>query len=525
LSRSKTLRPIPVVDIFAGPGGLSEGFSAYRDGHGRARFRVSLSVEKDPFAYETLRLRNFFRQFPDGNKPQQYYSILRSGKCDWDVLQAKYPNEAERATREVWKAELGTVDYSEVDKRIAQAIGGAQLWILIGGPPCQAYSTVGRSRLKNKKPWHFARDPKHTLYKEYLRILAIHRPPVFVMENVKGILSSKKAGKLIIHQILGDLRQPLDATNGHGLGQKSLTYKLYPLCNYRQASTRNEDPDDPAEYIIRCEEHGIPQARHRLIILGVRSDLEVVPGVLPVQKSVNLWTVLRDLPKLRSQLSRGEDSATDWVSAIQRVTSGAILDDPVIDDELRTALCRNAEELCGDLSTGSEYLRSKRAIKWRSDWFHDELINGVIHHSTRGHIEQDLQRYFYAACFAQVHGCSPILSQFPKALMPDHENVKNGNSEARFFADRFRVQPKNKPSTTVTSHIRKDGHYFIHPDPSQCRSLTVREAARLQTFPDNYYFIGGRTAQYQQVGNAVPPLLAMQIAAVVHDLIEHAWKG
>ena len=132
----------------------------------------------------------------------------------------------------------------------------------------------------------------------------------------------------------------------------------------------------------------------------------------------------------------------------------------------------------------------------------------------------DLYRYFYAACFAQVEGQSPKLEDFPTDLLPAHKNAKRAANGSPLFVDRFRVQLSDKPATTVTSHISKDGHYYIYPDPEQCRSLTVREAARLQTFPDNYFFCGPRTSQYVQVGNAVPPLLARQIAGIVHDVLK-----
>jgi DNA (cytosine-5)-methyltransferase 1 len=151
-------------------------------------------------------------------------------------------------------------------------------------------------------------------------------------------------------------------------------------------------------------------------------------------------------------------------------------------------------------------------------WFADARLHGACNHETRGHIRKDLHRYFFAAVFAKKRGRSPLLEDFPRALLPNHENVADALKETK-FNDRFRVQLASRPSTTIVSHISKDGHYYIHYDPSQCRSLTVREAARLQTFPDNYFFEGPRTEQYKQVGNAVPPLLAKQIAQIVAELL------
>lgn len=171
-----------------------------------------------------------------------------------------------------------------------------------------------------------------------------------------------------------------------------------------------------------------------------------------------------------------------------------------------------------DCDRGAEFIRWTPGRKMNEslrEWYVDDHLGGVCNHCTRGHMDTDLARYLFAACYASIHGVSPKLSEFPKFLQPNHLNAATGD-----FSDRFRVQVADKPATTVVSHLAKDGHYFIHPDPSQCRSLTVREAARLQTFPDNYYFCGPRTAQYVQVGNAVPPLIATQIAECVWTFLE-----
>ena len=154
-------------------------------------------------------------------------------------------------------------------------------------------------------------------------------------------------------------------------------------------------------------------------------------------------------------------------------------------------------------------------------WVQDRSLNGVCQHEARSHMPSDLAHYLFASCFAQMEGYSPRLDVFPLKLLPDHANVSNTARKAEEipFKDRFRVQCSRNPATTIVSHIGKDGHYYIHYDPTQCRSLTVREAARLQTFPDNYYFAGNRTEQYIQVGNAVPPLLANKLAKIVRGLL------
>ena len=166
---------------------------------------------------------------------------------------------------------------------------------------------------------------------------------------------------------------------------------------------------------------------------------------------------------------------------------------------------------------GSPALKLTPAATRLHAWYHDPALGGIANHVSRSHMREDLQRYFFAAAYARFNKRSPKIRDFPASLLPDHENAQN-KEDVIPFEDRFRVQVADRPSTTVVSHISKDGHYFIHPDPAQCRSLTVREAARLQTFPDNYHFEGNRTQQFVQVGNAVPPYLAAKIASSIYVL-------
>ena len=152
------------------------------------------------------------------------------------------------------------------------------------------------------------------------------------------------------------------------------------------------------------------------------------------------------------------------------------------------------------------------------EWFIDPLLKGVINHEARGHLTQDLMRYLFSAIYVENFNDFPRvkdLARHDESLLPEHANINSGD-----FTDRFKVQLANQTASTVTSHISKDGHSFIHYDPKQCRSFTVREAARVQTFPDNYLFRGSRTAQYHQVGNAVPPFLAYQIAGIVKNILK-----
>lgn len=207
--------PIPVIDLFAGPGGLGEGFTSLVDSNGDRRFDVKVSIEKDPVAHRTLSLRAFFRSFPLGAVPECYYDYVR-GNMTRDELFA-HPDAVEaakHATSAARCAELGKTpqETEKIDTWIKDALGGAREWALIGGPPCQAYSLAGRARMRLKDPAAFENDKRHFLYTEYLRIIHEFGPSVFVMENVKGMLTSLHGGAPIFDRILSDLTAP-----GNGL--------------------------------------------------------------------------------------------------------------------------------------------------------------------------------------------------------------------------------------------------------------------------------------------------------------------
>ena len=518
---------IPIIDIFAGPGGLGEGFSAFLNPKdNEQKFKIVLSIEKDTNAHQTLTLRSFFRQFPPNQVPNDYYKFIQ-GEISLDALFKNWPKEADKAKQEAWQAEIGdgknAVSNSIVDERIKYVLNGRKDWLLIGGPPCQAYSVVGRSR-RQERILDEKKDERVGLYKQYLRILAVHNPAVFVMENVKGLLSAKTEQSPIFSKILTDLADPVSAYRSEeGNNGKELNcpgYRIYSLVGTPIYSDLEGNPVyNHKDFVIKSENYGIPQTRHRVILLGIRKDIKHQPQTLKEKECIPISTVLSGLPKLRSALSKSEDNGERWKMVIRKIAVRETLSG--VDRDVKEEIIKQLNNISlPDKGTGGEFCRYKQVnIQYRPDWYLDKNLEGVCNHTSRSHMDSDLLRYFFVSCFARVKKRSPKLEDFPVTILPAHKNVKSG-IEGKKFADRFRVQLWDNPSKTITSHISKDGHYYIHPDPTQCRSFTVREAARIQTFPDNYYFCGPRTSQFIQVGNAVPPLLANQISEIVYNVYE-----
>ena len=485
------------IDLFAGPGGLAEGFSTC--GTDGAQFKIALSVEKDPGAFRTLRLRSFFRNLDPADR-DDYFRFANGGLSE-DELIEMHPEAWAKAEEETAMLELGNPEHDrELDKRLDALLNDdADNFVVIGGPPCQAYSLAGRSRNAGNVEYVAEQDHRHFLFREYIRILEKVRPRAFVMENVKGILSSSLSGDKVFELVRRDL------VNAAGRD----SYELFSL---------SPDPGK-AGFVLRAEEHGVPQARHRVILLGLRADVAdcFASSNACLKKADQFVTVceaIGDLPTLRSGLSREEDSFELWKETVAAAFGIAAQAAPS-GSKLHERLVAHRRKILGlnDLRRSSKGYGDYPASAYASG-LRDSRLESPPNHETRGHMPSDLARYAFCSTFAEIEGRPPSSRDFPEALAPDHQSWATGK-----FADRFKVQVGAKPSSTITSHISKDGHYFIHPDPTQCRSLTVREAARLQSFPDDYIFLGNRTSQYVQVGNAVPPLLARQIANVLGGLL------
>ena len=529
---------VPVIDLFAGPGGLGEGFSR----EASVRFDIAISIEKDGMAHETLRLRAAHRMLSRNGSTKetwrQWDSILAN--TPWNIVFSQLmrcgnlaiERACSAADHEALQYELGPHSRESISTEIRARLepfmkDGAlpSNTVLIGGPPCQAYSVVGRSRNRGTEGYKPENDHRHFLYREYLHVIAEFQPAIFVMENVKGILSSKVDDGRIFQTILDDLRRP-DVAAGTALPVEYVLLAL-PLGSKSLAPS-------PKDFIVKAEEFGVPQARHRVIILGIRKDVldraggvgQLIPATAP-----SVADIIFDLPALRPQLSYRGKGMT-WLDALK---------DPLFDSalkELRNTsngwsasvadkldeVRMNLRQQKSDPGFGADRVQLTNAANEQSpqqlvDWFKDRPTDLLANHVSRGHMPTDLVRYLFVAAYGEIANKSPRLMDFPKCLLPQHKNVDPQNIGDSIFKDRFRVQVGSRHSMTVTSHIAKDGHAFIHPKAMQCRSLTVREAARLQTFPDSYVFLGNRTSQYTQVGNAVPPYLARQIAGIVADVL------
>lgn len=529
---------VPVIDLFAGPGGLGEGFSRNE----RVCFEVAVSIEKDPMAFETLRLRSAHRKLmesPNSSRAiwARWDGILEDslwrnvfdtlGNCGVTAIE----EACEAAKHEAWHLEMGPANRDEVSKgirdRLAPFMRGRELprnAVLIGGPPCQAYSVVGRARNRGTEGYRAEDDHRHFLYREYLNVIREFQPAVFIMENVKGILTSEVSDRKLFYTITQDLKRPDLATGG----DVGLEYVLVAL---PEGSSGLFDPD-PEDYVVRAELYGIPQARHRVIICGVRKDVMDAAGSVPKlrrREPLSVGQVINDLPPLRPALShRGNGLA--WNQALElSMMDRALFELRETGDRkrirvadvmarARARLATRRDPGCGvdRLNVSGSPVEGPHQLR---KWYRDRPSTLLANHQSRAHMPEDLVRYLFVSSYGHVNRTSPKLADFPISLLPRHKNIDSDDIESAIFKDRFRVQVAEHFSMTVTSHIAKDGHAFIHPDPLQCRSLTVREAARLQTFPDSYVFLGNRTSQYTQVGNAVPPLLAHQVADLVGQVL------
>ena len=412
------------INLFAGGGGLSEGFI-------QSGFDPVAYVESDPAACSTLRTRIAYHWLKSRNRLEPYSDYL-SGKLNRDKFLGHVPR---RVISSVINAEIERATLRNIFSQVDTLLKGRELDLIVGGPPCQAYSVVGRSRDLNG----MKRDKRNYLYIYYAEFLKRYKPLYFVFENVAGLQSARDEN--------GNLH--LDAIR-----------KLFRKYRY-------ETEFD----ILSAEDYGIPQRRKRIVLVGRRGE---TTGFYPVPDKFNPSTLVGEIFSDLPPIAAGEGKP-------------------------------------GPCSMGS----------YNGTWLYEANIRNdsfpVTWHQARPHTDQDLRIYRIA-----VDLWNRKKTRLNYNALPDNlKTHKHRNS----FLDRFKVVASNLPfSQTVVAHIAKDGHYYIHPDIDQNRSITPREAARLQTFPDDYYFesitgVPKRTPVFRQIGNAVPVLLARKIA----DKLQEVW--
>lgn len=400
------------IDLFAGASGMSEGFI-------KAGFNPISHIEMDKDACDSIKTRAVYHYLTKEKKEKIYIDYLK-GNVSREELYDQVPKEV---LDSVLNIEITDDSIKGIFSKIDALLQGEKVDLIIGGPPCQAYSLLGR-HLEN-----IENDPRNKLYIQYGRFLKHYDPKAFVFENVPGLLSANKG------QHFKNLKAYF----------RKLGYEVY------------HDTLDASDY-------GVLQARKRVIIVGWKKDIDFgFPEIEKINKAFVVNDILRDLPKLKP----GE-----------------------------------AKQITNYTIAKNEYLEKF------------ELRNGfdfVTQHISRPHNERDLAIYEFVIEKWNEGNVRVKYTDLPKALQT-HKNITS-------FLDRFKVVNGEGVSHTIVAHIAKDGHYYIHPDIEQCRSISVREAARLQSFPDDFYFEGSRSAAFKQIGNAVPPLMAYAIAKSINVLL------
>jgi DNA (cytosine-5)-methyltransferase 1 len=413
-----------VLDMFAGAGGLTEGFF-------QNNFNIVSHIEMNPHATRTLETRTMFHALARNGREDIYYRYYDQEISRDEFLAECWSlgiTEAGTLNRELSADSVGSV-VADVHQRLDEE-GRKTVDVIIGGPPCQAYSIIGRARDRNR----MQNDPRNHLYLHYLRFIEEFKPEIFVFENVPGLISARKG------EIYLDFLKRIDRLGYH-------------------------TPGEPT--ILNARDFGVLQNRNRIIFIGWKKEHKHLdyPEFETVESRYTVRDVLNDLPELEP--GEGTDGP-------QRYRVGR----------------------------PSDYLKKYRIR-------HD---HGYIrHHIARDHNERDREIYRIAIRMWNDRKQRLHYNELPEYLKT-HANQSS-------FLDRFKVVDGDGLSHAVVAHLSRDGHYFIHPDINQARSLTVREAARIQSFPDNYLFEGPRGAQYVQIGNAVPPLMADGIARGIKDML------